>query len=148
MSNLVQVVLILSGVLAAVALYKPVLRALRKFEERNAERRMQELKSAMDAYSHYRQTMEFVEEQIEPVSTLTVRDERTGEPLTRYVFLGVWYAARQEAEAARYAAIVEKAREFYVDLDRVFLSRRRSRWSGSVALTDPSRHQTRTPPRN
>jgi len=139
-ADLIRVALILTGVLAAFALYRPVLRALRRFESRNAERRMQELKSAMDAYAHYRQTLEFVEEQIEPVSTVTVPDERTGEPVKRYVFLGTWYDSRSDADAARYAAVVEKAREFYIDLDRVFLSRRR-RWSGSAALPDRSKRK-------
>ncbi len=145
-TNLIHVVLILSGMLAAFALYRPVLGALRRFEARNAERRMQELKSAMDAYAHYRQTVDFVEEQIEPVSTVTVSDERTGQPVTRFVFLGTRYGTRSDAEAARYAAIVEKAREFYVDLDRVFLSRRR-RWSGA-ALADRSKHRSWTPPKS
>ncbi len=146
MADLIRVALLLSGVLAAFALYQPVLRTLRRFEARNAERRMQELKSAMDAYAHYRQTVDFVEEQIEPVSAVTVADERTGEPVKRYVFLGAWYASRSDADAARYAAIVEKAREFYVDLDRVFLARGRRRWSGGTALTDPSKHRSWTPP--
>lgn len=145
MSNLIQVVLFLSGVLLAIGFYKPVLRAFRRFEARNAERRRQELQSAMDQYAHYRQTIQLVEEQVEPVSAITVSDERTGQAVTRYVFLGTTYATRKDAEAARFAAVIAKAREFYIDLDRIFLSRRR-RWSTAVpTLTDPTKSYTRDP---
>jgi hypothetical protein len=145
-SDLITVAIVLSAALLAYAVHRPVLAALRRFETRNAERRMQEFKSAMDRYAHYRQTLQFVDEQIEPVTPVTVPDERTGEPATRYVFMGTWYGTLKDAEAARYAMVVEKAREFYVDLDRIFLSRfRRTR---TTALTDPSKHQTWTPPKN
>jgi hypothetical protein len=145
LSNLITVAILLSAALLAYAAHRPVLAALRRFEARNAERRLQEIKSAMDRYAHYRQTLQFVDEQIEPVTPVTARDERTGEPVTRYVFLGTPYGTLKDTEAARYAVVVEKAREFYVDLDRVFLSRwRRSR---TTALSDPSKHQRWTPPK-
>ena len=145
MSNLIQVVLVLSGVLLAVGTYKPLRRMLRRFEAKNAERRMQEFQSALDQYAHYRQTIQLIEEQIEQVSSVTVSDERTGQPVTRFTFLGDLYATRKEAEAARYAAVIEKAREFYIDLDRVFLSRRyRARMK---ALADPFAGEGRTPKR-
>ena len=106
---------------------------------------MQEFRSSMDRYAHYRQTVQFVDEQIEPVTPVTARDDRTGEPVTRYLFLGTSYGTLKDAEAARFEVVVEKAREFYVDLDRTFLSRwRRTR---ATALTDPSKHQTWTPPK-
>lgn len=146
MSDLITVVVVLMAGLTAYAVHRPVIAAFRRFEAKNAERRLQEYKSAMDRYAHYRQTVQFVDEQIEPVMRETVADERTGEPVTRYVFLGMQYGTLKDAEAARHAVVVEKAREFYVDLDRVFLSRfRRSR---STALSDPSKHQTWTPPKS
>ena len=147
MSNLIQVVLVLAGFLLVIGTYRPVLRALRRFEARNAERRMQELQSAMDQYAHYRQTIQLVEEEVEPVSPVTVSDERTGQPITRYVFLGTTYATKKDAEAARFAAVVEKAREFYIDLDRIFLSRRRGWTSAVPTLSDPTKTYTRDPPR-
>ncbi len=126
-----------------------ILTALRRFDARNTRRRAEEARALMDRYAHYRQTVAFAEEQIEPVATLTVSDSRTGEPVTRYVFLGEQYATRKEAEAVRHATVVEKAREFYVDLDQIYLSRRkRSEPTISApALSDPSKHETYTPPR-
>jgi hypothetical protein len=146
MSNLIEVALILSGVLLAIGLHRPLHRALRRFETRNAERRRQEFHTAMDQYAHYRQTIQLIDEQVEQVSPVTVADERTGGPVVRYLFLGAWYSSLKDAEAARYAAVIEKAREFYVDLDRVFLSPR-GRAARMKAL-ESARHQGWPPPHN
>lgn len=109
---------------------------------------MQEYRTAFDQYAHYRQTVDLVEEQVEEVSAVNVSDERTGQPVTRYLFLGTWYATRKEAEEARRAVVVEKAREFYVDLDTVYLARRRRWWGRQTTLSDPSKHRTWSPPKN
>lgn len=131
-SNLIQVAIVLLLGLAGFAVHRPVLASLRRFEQRNAERKAQEFRNALDRYSHYRQTVQFVDEQIEPVTQVTERDGRTGEPVTRYVFLGARYGSRKDAEEARYAVVIEKAREFYTDLDRVFLSPRRRRAAAAL----------------
>ena len=143
MSDTFEIALIVLAVTAAVALRRQIWRALRRFDAKNAERRMQEFRSAFDQFSHYRQTLDLVEEQVEDVSVVSVPDQRTGEPVTRYVFLGTWYATRKEAEEARHAVVIEKAREFYVDLDRVFLSRRWG-WARRAAIPPPAR--TAPPP--
>lgn len=143
MSDSFEIALIVLAMTAVVALRRPIWRALRRFDAKNTERRMQEFRSALDQYSHYRQTVDLVEEQVEDVSAVSVPDERTGEPVTRYVFLGAWYATRKEAEEARHALVIEKAREFYVDLDTVFLSRRWG-WARRAAIPPPAR--TAPPP--
>ena len=126
-----------------------LLAALRRFDARNTRRRAEEARALMDRYAHYRQTVEFAEEQIEPITIFTTSDSRTGEPVTRYVFLGEHYATRKEAEAVRHSAVIEKAREFYIDLDRMYLSRRKrpEPTISAPALSDPSKHETYTPPR-
>ena len=149
MSNLLTLALILFAAVLLYGLRDRLLAALRRFDARNARRRADEARALMDRYAHYRQTVEFAEEHIELVATLTVSDERTGEPVTRYVFLGEQYATRKDAEAARHAVVIEKAREFYIDLDRIYLSRRRrpEPTTSAPALSDPSKHETYTPPR-
>lgn len=147
MSDRFEIALIVLVVTAAVALRRTIWRALRRFDARNSERRMQEFRSAFDQYAHYRQTVDLVEEQVEDVSAVNVADERTGEPVTRYLFLGTWYPTRKEAEEARHAVVIEKARDFYVDLDRVFLSRRWRR-ARPKAVADPAKHRTWTPPKS
>jgi len=148
MTDSLEIVLIVLAVTAAVALRRQIWRALRRFDAKNTERRMQEYRSAFDQYAHYRQTIDIVEEQVEDVSAVSVPDERTGQPVTRYLFLGTWYPTRKEAEEARRAVVIEKARDFYVDLDTVYLARRRHWWGRQTTLTDPSKHRTWTPPKS
>jgi hypothetical protein len=122
----------------------------RRFETRNAQRRAEEARALFDRYAHYRQTVQFAEEQIESVSKITVPDQRTGEPVARYVFLGEQFSNRADAEAARYELVVEKAREFYRELDKIYLSRRgwrREPAADRPALTDSAQKRTETPPR-
>jgi hypothetical protein len=52
-----------------------------------------------------------------------VPDERTGDPVTRYLFEGETFASRDEAEAARNEKIVAKAREFYMELPAALAAR-------------------------
>jgi hypothetical protein len=125
---LFNLVSLLAAFIAGALLYrfrKRVLGVFRRFEARNAARRMEEFRALTDRDAHYRQTIALADEQVESVGKITVRDERTGEAVQRYVFLGETYADLKEAEAARYKEVISKAREFYIDLDRVFLSRRR-----------------------
>src|ERR1043166_6376442 len=109
MSDLFSAVLILFGLLLVATFRYRILAALRRFDANNARRRAEEVRALFDRQAHYRQTVQFAEEQVEAVAKLTVRDERPGEPVTRYVFLGEQFATRKEAEAARYAAVIEKA---------------------------------------
>jgi hypothetical protein len=125
-----NLVSLLTVFIAGALLYRfrePVLGVFRRFEARNAARRMEEFRALTDRDAHYRQTIALAEEQVESVAKIMVWDERTGEPVQRYLFLGETYADLKDAEAARYREVISKAREFYIDLDRVFLSRRRRR---------------------
>lgn len=149
MSGLLSLLVMFLGAALIYAFRRRIIGALQRFEARNALRRAEEARALFDKYAHYRQTIQSAEEEIEPVAKLTVPDERTGEAVDRYLFLGVIYASRNEAEAVRRAAVVEKAREFYIDLDRIFLSRRPrpQPFVGASALPDPSKQETYTPPR-
>jgi hypothetical protein len=147
--NLLSVV---AFIVAAALIYKfrlRILAPLRRFEANNAARRAEEARALFDRYAHYRQTVQLAEEQVEEVTKLRVADPRTGEPVERYLFLGVQYGTRREAELARHEAVVEKAREFYIELDRIYLGRRG--WRGyrntSPALEDRSTKEDSTPPR-
>ena len=125
MSNLLSLILIFVCAITLYAFRRRIVGALRRFEERNARRRSDEARALYDSHAHYRQTVAFAEEEIEEVAKITVPDERTGEPVARYLFLGDQYATRNEAEAARFARVIEKARDFYKDLDRIYLARGR-----------------------
>jgi len=71
-----------------------------------------------------------------------------GQPVARYVFLGEQFPTRADAEAARYEVVVEKAREFYRELDKIYLSRRGWREAAPerAGLTDGTRKRTQAPP--
>ena len=79
MSNLLTLALILFAAVFLYGIRDRLLAALRRFDARNTRRRADEARALMDRYAHYRQTVEFAEEQFEPVATLTVPDARTGE---------------------------------------------------------------------
>jgi hypothetical protein len=148
MSNLLSVILIFFGGVLIYGFRHRIMEPLRRFEARNARRRAEEARALFDNYAHYRQTVQFAEEEIEDVTKITVPDERTGEPVTRYLFLGEQYATHSEAEASRFAAVIEKAREFYKDLDRIYLSRRGRRPSmGNADPSDSASREPHTPPR-
>jgi hypothetical protein len=87
------------------------------------------------------------EEQVEEVTRITVPDPRTGVLMPRYLFLAQEYATLAEAEAARQSAVIGTARDFYRDLDRLWLKGRRAHYqeSGPAALPPPD--VTVKPPR-
>lgn len=145
--------LILASLFAVFALFlvfrDRIVGALKRFDARNTARRAEEARALFDRYAHYRQTVELAEEQVEEVTKFRTSDARTGEPVEGYIFLGVQYATRREAEAARHAAIIGKAREFYMELDQIYLGRRGARDHpfGLPELTDDSKRETVKPPR-
>jgi hypothetical protein len=147
MSNLIALATIFFTALLVYHFRGRILARLRGFEARNRARRAEELRALFDGTAHYRQTVALAEEQVEAVEKIQARDARTGENVTRYLFEGEQYASLADAEAARYASIIAKARDFYIDLDRNFLSRRGKPTAALTSLPDPDKHETYTPPR-
>ena len=112
-------------VLAGIALVHPrVLGAFRRFDARTRQRIAAEREDRADALAHFRHTLKLAEEQVEEVSTLTVPDERTGMPVTRYVFEGEAFMREADAAAARADKMRAIARGFYMDLPAALRARR------------------------
>ena len=129
----------------AATLYKfraRIFLALRRFDARNAFRRYEELRDRHDRFAHYKHTVRMAEEEVEEVSEVTVPDERTATPVTRFLVLGQQYATRDEAEMARRAAVMAKARDFYLDLDNLYLGKRHAQ-RGAPTLPAPT-HNSET----
>jgi len=103
---------------------RPILDALARFDARNAAKRAEEMRDRADRFAHYRHTIRLAAEQVEDVIEIAVPDERTGLPAARFVFAGETFVVREDAEAAREAAILIKAREFYVELPAELARRR------------------------
>lgn len=149
LQNLLTVAVIFALIALFMAFRDRIVGAFQRFEARNAARRADEARALFDNYAHYRQTMELAEEQVEEVQKFRTTDTRTGESTEHYAFEGVQYATRREAEAARHDAIIGKAREFYMELDKMYLSRRgwREPQGDLPAITDDRNRDKVRPPR-
>lgn len=95
-----------------------------RFDRANIARRRQEREDRRDALAHFRHTMDVAAEQVEEVQEFKISDERTGTPVTRFLFEGVTYATRDEAEQIRAEKIGNIARGFYRELPRALVARR------------------------
>jgi len=125
MNGLISTALV---ILCGILLYrfrKPIIDALRRFDAANVARRTQEVHDRRDRFAHYKHTLSLAEEQVEEVGKFQTQDERTGQPVTRYLFEGEQFLSRDEAEAARQRAIVAKARTFYEELPAALAHRRK-----------------------
>ena len=100
-----------------------ILAVLGRFDRRNVERQLEQIKEKSDPTAHFRHTLELAEEQVEEISEVTVSDERTATPVTRYVFQGETFATRNEAEKARAETIGQIARGFYAELPKALAAR-------------------------
>ena len=72
-------------ILAMILLYgfrRPILARLRQFDERNSQRRMEELQDRRDQLAHFKHTVRLAEEQVEEIGEHVVPDARTGTPVT------------------------------------------------------------------
>ena len=124
MEGLLTVTAVLLAGILLYRFHRPILAALERFDARNRERRREEIRDRHDPLAHYKHTASVASEQIEEVSAFETQDERTGLPVTRYVFEGETFSTREEAEDARKQAILGKARGFYAELPAALRARR------------------------
>jgi hypothetical protein len=115
--------LILAG-LVAYRFRSIWLGALRRFDERNVARIEEERRDRVDPTAHFKHTLRLAGEQVEEVYEIVEPDQRTGDPVTRYVFGAEKFATREEADEARNRIVYAKARIFYRDLPVALTSRR------------------------
>jgi hypothetical protein len=114
-------------ILAAILLYRfhpAILRALKRFDTANRARIEGEIRDRGDSLAHFRHTLRLAEEQFEAVSAIAAADERTGTPVTRYLFEGEVFANERDAVRAREDKVRAKAREFYRDLPSALAARK------------------------
>nr|TFG55304.1 MAG: hypothetical protein E4H34_00755 [Hyphomicrobiales bacterium] len=118
MENIVLICMVFFGAAALYRWGRPILAALRRFDARNARRQEEQRMARFDPDAHYRETMRLADEQVEQIAEFTAPG-----PVKRYIFNGEEYDRLEEAEAARMAIVIEKARGFYVELDTIYLGR-------------------------
>lgn len=114
----------------------PLTRILRRFDKRNAERKAEQARQRLDAHAHYRETIRLADEQVEHVVPIAIGEDKNGASVYRYLFGRQQYMTRADAEAARYNAVIAKAREFYSELDDFMELRRPATYASSHHETD------------
>jgi hypothetical protein len=123
MNGLYQMSALVFGGLLIYGFRYRILDRLRRFDQRNIARQRQDMEDRRDRFAHYKHTLQLAGEQVEEIGEIKVSDERTGDPVTRYLFEGETFASRDEAEAVRNEKIVAKAREFYMELPGALAAR-------------------------
>ena len=114
-------------ILVCILLYRfhpQILAAFQRFDANNRARIQGEIRDRGDSLAHFRHTLKLAEEQVEEVSAVTVPDERTATPVTRYLFEGETFATEREAMRVREDKVRALARAFYVELPAALAARR------------------------
>ena len=99
-------------ILACILFYRFALPVLRRFNTENVERIVRQEQDKADPTAHIRHALEMAQEQVEPVTEITVGD------VVQYLFETRIYLDRDDAEAARAERIGAIARRFYAELPR------------------------------
>ncbi|MGD0190922.1 MAG: hypothetical protein ABSD74_09300 [Rhizomicrobium sp.] len=115
---------LIAALIVLYAFRNRILAWLRRFDQRNTLRRLEELRDRRDNLAHFRHTLRLAEEQVEDIGELIAPDARTGTPVTLYLFEGERYLSRDDAEAARNEVVIARARAFYEELPKALAERR------------------------
>lgn len=122
--NLTTTALVIIAALAFYWAWPYILAALKRFDAQNRARIESQIRDRRDHLAHFRHTIDVAEEQVEEIIEVEESDPKTGTPVKRFVFEGVWYGTRDEAEEVRAGKIGDIARGFYRDLPAALAARR------------------------
>jgi hypothetical protein len=112
-------------IFAIILLTHPrVLSAFRRFDAGNRDKIEAEQNDRTDSIAHFRHTLKLAEEQVEEITSFTASDERTGQPVTRWLFEGETFATEREARVTREDRVRTIARGFYMDLPAALRARK------------------------
>lgn len=104
-------------VLAAIAFYKFALPRLKRFDQANMARILQQERDKADGNAHIRHALDVAGEQVEEVQEIRVG------AATHYVFEAQAFATREEAEEMRARRVGVVARRFYEELPVALMSK-------------------------
>jgi hypothetical protein len=116
MSDLLWVCAAIVAFMAVAYFRDRIFGALKRFDDGNAARIVQQQRDRSDPKAHIRHTLEVADEQVEPVEEIVLADQRTGLPVTHYLFEAQVFATREEAEQMRAARVGVVAQRFYQEL--------------------------------
>jgi hypothetical protein len=123
LENLIGASLFVLVCIVVYRFHREIFGSLRRFDAQNRARIEAQRRDRADATAHFRHTLGLAEEQVEQVSAITVPDERTATPVTRYVFDGETFADEREARRAREEKVRAIARGFYMELPAALAAR-------------------------
>lgn len=123
-ANLITTALFVLAGIFLVRFWPQISGAVNRFDAQARDRHAQEIQDRSDALAHFRHTIKLAEEQVDVVSAVTVSDERTGQPVTRWLFEGETFANERDATRAREDKVRSIARGFYMDLPAALRARR------------------------
>jgi hypothetical protein len=103
-------------VLACILLYRFGLPVLRRFDEENVRRIIQQAQDKKDPNAHFRHTLEMADEQVEAVQEIKVG------AATQYLFETEIFLTRDAAEERRAERVGVLARRFYAELPAALTS--------------------------
>ncbi len=108
-----------------------VLGMFRRFDADNRARIENERNDRGDDVAHFRHTLKLAEEQVEEITSFSAPDERTGQPVTRWLFDGETFGSERDARLAREDQVRKIARGFYMDLPAALRARKEDERLGS-----------------
>ena len=114
-------------IIAGILFYRfwpSILAAIKRFDEQNRARNEGDIRDRHDSLAHFRHTLRIAEEQVEEIDEVVVSDERTAQPVKRYLFEGERFGTRREAERVREEKIRSLARKFYMELPAALSARK------------------------
>jgi hypothetical protein len=121
---LIDTTLLIVAGIVLVRFWPRIYARLKRIDDANIARIRQEREDRRDRFAHFRHTLDVASEQVDEIREYKTRDERTGTPVTRYLFDGDTFASRDEAERTRAEKVGDIARGFYRDLPRALVERR------------------------
>ena len=104
-------------VLALLLVYKFGLPVLRRFDDDNVRRIIQQERDKSDPEAHFRHTLAMADEQVEEIQEIKVGD------ITQYLFEAETFLSRDAAEQKRAERVGVVARRFYAELPAALTSR-------------------------
>lgn len=123
-ANLIATAAFILAIILIVRFWPQISGAVNRFDAQVRDRRLQEIRDRADATAHFRHTLKLAEEQVDDVTSVTVPDERTGQPVTRWLFEGETFANEADAKHAREDTVRAIARGFYMDLPAALRARK------------------------
>jgi hypothetical protein len=104
-------------VLACIGFYRYALPWLRRFDEKNVARIVQQERDKSDAHAHIRHALDIADQQVEEVQEVKVGN------LSHFLFEAEIFATKEEAEEMRARRVGAVARRFYEELPAALMGR-------------------------